>query len=140
MLYLPLIDTSKQNKIQEQNHSIVSQQSSFSGPIPPPQFLQEYDKIVPGAAEIIVKMAKDQAEHRQTLEKSVINSDIKNSKMGLVFGFIIGMTGIIAGVIIIAVGQVIAGSVISGVTLASLVGTFVYGSQGRKKEREKKAK
>lgn len=60
--------------------------------------------------------------------------------MGLVFGFVIGMTGIIAGIIIISIGQVIAGSVISGVTLASLVGTFVYGSQGRKKEREEKAK
>lgn len=131
---------SKKNKIQNQNHSIVAQQSSFSGPIPPPQFLEKYNEIVPGAAEIIIKMAKNQAEHRQTLEKSVINSDIKNSKLGLVFGFIIGMTGIIAGVIIIAIGQIIAGSVISGVTLASLVGTFVYGSQGRRKEREEKNK
>ncbi|MCK5416663.1 hypothetical protein KAI92_04515 [Candidatus Parcubacteria bacterium] len=48
------------------------------------------------------------------------------------------MAGIITGGIVIFIGQVIAGSLISGVTLASLVGTFVYGSQGRKKEREAK--
>ena len=48
------------------------------------------------------------------------------------------MTGIIVGAVVIALGQIIAGSVISGVTLVSLVGTFVYGSQGRKKERENK--
>lgn len=119
---------SKNNKIQKQNNAVISQQSSFSGPIPPPQFLEKYNEIVPGSAEIIIKMAKNQAEHRQSLEKSVISSDIKNSKIGLIFGFIIGMTGIIAGVIIIAIGQIIAGSFISGVTLASLVGTFVYGS------------
>lgn len=85
-------------------------------------------------------MAKDQSDHRQVLEKSVINSDIKNSRLGLYFGFIIGMTGIISGTILIAVGHVIAGSVIGGGTLASLAGTFVYGSQGRKREREEKTK
>lgn len=85
-------------------------------------------------------MAKDQSGHRQVLENSVINSDIKNSRLGLIFGFIIGMSGIIIGGIIITLGQVIAGLVISGVTLASLVGAFVYGSQGRRREREEKDK
>jgi len=84
-------------------------------------------------------MAHSQTEHRQELEKKVIGSDILNSRLGLIFGFLIGMTGIISGVIIISKGQVFAGSFISGVTLVSLVGTFVYGSQGRRKEREKKA-
>lgn len=84
-------------------------------------------------------MAKNQSEHRQELEKSVIISDIKNSKLGLYFGFIIGMTGIIAGTIIIFSGQVIAGEFLSTISLGSLVGTFVYGSQRRKKEREQKA-
>jgi len=136
---------SKKNRmIQEQNNgqdrAVVAQRASFSGPIPPPQFLAEYNKIVPGSAEIIINMAKEQATHRQELEKKVINSDIDNSKKGLWFGFIIGMTGIIIGAFIIYAGQVIAGSIISGGTLATLVGTFVYGSQGRKKEREEKNK
>ncbi len=74
------------------------------------------------------------------LEKNVINSDIKNSKLGLWFGFIIGLTGIIAGGVIVAIGQVVAGSVISGGTILGLVGTFVYGSQGRRREREEKRK
>ena len=134
----------KNNKIQRQgkepNHAIVAQQARFSGPIPPPQFLEQYEKIVPGAAKIIIDMAKEQAVHRQELEKKVISSDISNSKIGLWFGFIIGVIGIVIGAFIIYKGQVVAGSIISGGTLATLVGTFVYGSQGRKKEREKKAK
>jgi len=32
-------------------------------------------------------MANNQAQHRQELEKSVIKSDIINSKLGLIFGF-----------------------------------------------------
>lgn len=126
-----------------QNHNsqsalIQHQSVSFSGPLPHPEILQKYDEVYPGAAKIIIEMAKSQSEHRQDLERRVIGSDIRNSKMGLIFGFIVGFTGIVAGVYIISIGQVIAGSVLSGFTLVSLVGTFVYGSQGRKKEREEK--
>ena len=85
-------------------------------------------------------MAKDQSEHRQELEKSVIASDVKNSRLGLYFGFLIGMTGIIAGSVIIFSGQALAGEFLSAISLGSLVGTFVYGSRGRKKERENKDK
>lgn len=134
---------SEKNKIenQEQNNSAVVHQSiSFSGPLPPPEVLQKFDEVHPGAAKIIIDMAKNQSEHRQKLEKEVINSDIKNSKLGLVFGFIIGMTGIIAGALIIFFGQAFAGGFLSFISLGSLVGTFVYGSQGRKKEREEKKK
>ena len=134
---------SKNNQIQNYKNNqaeLVRQSVSFSGPLPHPDILKKFDEVHPGAAKIIIETAKKQSEHRQILEKSVINSDIKNSKMGLVFGFIIGMTGIIVGGVIIAIGQVVAGSVISGITLASLVGTFVYGSQGRKREREGKSK
>ncbi|PIR13015.1 hypothetical protein COV49_03565 [Candidatus Falkowbacteria bacterium CG11_big_fil_rev_8_21_14_0_20_39_10] len=139
MLQARLENMSEENKQTNKNHSIIARQSSFSGPIPPPQFLEQYDRVVPGAAKIIIDMAHSQTEHRQELEKKVIGSDILNSRLGLIFGFLIGMTGIISGVIIISKGQVFAGSFISGVTLVSLVGTFVYGSQGRRKEREKKA-
>ena len=128
-----------------QNHdnhqaAIIQQSVSFSGPLPHPDILKKFDDVYPGAAKIIVDMAKGQSEHRQDLEKNVIASDIKNSRLGLYFGFLIGMTGIIAGAIIVFSGQVIAGEIFSAISLGSLVSTFVYGSQGRKKERENKNK
>jgi uncharacterized membrane protein len=132
---------SKNKNLQKYNRpsAVIQHQSvSFSGPLPHPEILQKYDEVYPGAAKIIIEMAKSQSEHRQDLEKKVISSDIRNSKMGLFFGFIIGITGIVAGVYIISIGQVIAGSALSGITLVSLVSIFVYGSQGRKKEREEK--
>jgi uncharacterized membrane protein len=135
---------SKNRKIQQYNNnhsSVVQHQSvSFSGPLPHPDILKKFDEVYPGAAKIIIDMAKEQSEHRQILEKTVINSDIRNSKLGLIFGFIIGMTGIVAGVVVIVTGQVAAGSILFAGTLGVLVGTFVYGSQGRRKEREDKDK
>ena len=131
----------EKNELQKNNKTLIRREEiMFTGPLPPPQLLKEYDNIVPGAAKIIIDTAEKQSTHRQELEKKVIDSDINNSKLGLIFGFIIGIVGIIVGAIIIAIGQIVAGSVISGVTLVSLVGTFVYGSQNRKKERNEKSK
>ena len=59
----------------------------FGGPIPPPDILAGYDQVVPGAADRIITMAETQSRHRQEIEKSIINSDIRNSKLGLWLGF-----------------------------------------------------
>lgn len=117
------------------NNQVIEHREIFSGPIPHPQLLEQYERIVPGAAETIIKMASTQSEHRQYLEKKVISSDVVNSKIGLVFGFVIGMVGILSGVFVILMDHIFSGLLISGATLVSLVGTFVYGSQSRRRER-----
>lgn len=54
--------------------SVVSQK--FEGPIPPPDVLQRYDELMPGAASIIIEMAQNQAAHRQLLELEAQRADI----------------------------------------------------------------
>ena len=83
-------------------------------------------------------MAEDQSRHRRDLETLVIHSDIRNSKLGLVFGLIIGLAALIAAVIMVYFGNVTGGSLLGVGTITALVGVFVYGSQGRKKERKEK--
>jgi len=109
-----------------------------TGPLPHPSILQGYDQVVPGSAERIIFMAEQQAKHRQGLEKAVIDSDIKDSKMGLWFGFIISTVAIISGAVCIVYGHAVAGGVIGGPAVPSLTAVFVYGSRQRKKEREAK--
>ena len=110
----------------------------FSGPLPQAQELQKYNEIVPGAANRIIIMAEEQASHRRLLESRVIKSDTRNSTLGLIFGLIIGLAGVISGTVIIIYGYAIYGVVVGGGTIASLVATFVYGSKQRKIERERK--
>lgn len=110
----------------------------YSGPLPPAQELQKYNDILPGAADRIIIMAEEQAKHRRSLENTVITSDTKNATLGLIFGLIIGLAGIISGTVIIIYGYAIYGVVVGGGTIASLVATFVYGSRQRKIERERK--
>ena len=61
-------------------------------PNTPPLYLQEYENTLPGAAERLIKMAELQGEHRRELEENVISGDIKQSKLGSIFAFIMGMS------------------------------------------------
>lgn len=112
--------------------------ASFSGPLPPPQILEDYNRIVPGSANRIIAMAERQADHRRRLEAQVISSDVTNSRIGLLCGLVIGLGGLVAATIIAIYGNPQAGVGMGLVTLASLVSVFVYGSRLRLKERQEK--
>lgn len=54
--------------------AIYSQTSTYSGPLPAPEDLKRYDEVVAGAAERILRMAEENAEHRRQMERRVIFS------------------------------------------------------------------
>lgn len=69
---------------------------SFSGPIPPPSILKQYEDMQPGAADRILKMAEKQADHRMELEKKAIGGQVEQNGRGQIFGLIIVILFIIA--------------------------------------------
>jgi uncharacterized membrane protein len=108
--------------------------ASFSGPLPPPEALDRYNQIVPGLAERIVAMAESQSQHRQALERKVIDSNIRNERLGQVFAFFIAMTVVVGSLILLWHGRNLEG--LTGIlgTLVSLAGVFVYGRWSKRKE------
>jgi uncharacterized membrane protein len=119
---------------------VTAAQSSFSGPLPPPEILEKYDQVYPGAAKIILDAFQSQGDHRQSLERTVVKQGSRDSLIGLIFAFIIGMTTILSGAYCITIGQPYAGAFLGGSGLTGLVGTFIYGSRQRRQERESRAK
>ncbi len=113
---------------------------SFSGPLPPPLVLREYNAIIPGLAERIVAQAEQQTEHRIRLETRVINADILKSWAGLICGLIVSLTCIGSGVTCILYGHDWAGTTIATGAVVGLVSTFIYGTAVRKAERTEKTK
>ncbi|MCX5899296.1 MAG: DUF2335 domain-containing protein, partial [Proteobacteria bacterium] len=127
--------------IKKTNHQIT--QTAFyhrSAPLPTPQELEHYNQIIPNAAERIFSVFENQNKHRQELELRVIKNDCRNSLFGMIFGFIIGMTGMIGGIYLTVLNHGGWGLSVTGACLCSLVGIFVYGTERRKKEREEKAR
>ena len=110
----------------------------FSGPLPHPGILAKYNEIVPGSADRIIKMAEDQSAHRRDLERKVIQSDIINSRLGLIFGLVIGLAAFVLSYKVAELELPWLAGIISVGYVVSLVGTFIYGSQGRRKDLKNK--
>ena len=101
--------------------------------------LADYDRIVPGAAGRIVAMAETQSVHRQHLEKSVIEANIRAARRGQYFALALGMTAIVGGFYLMAQGVAAYGLAAVITAIATLAGVFVYGRHKEEKERAKKA-
>lgn len=119
---------------------LITSEQHFQGPVPPPSLLAGYDKIVPGAADRIISMTEKQLEHRLNIENKVIESKIKDSKLGMILGFFVATFVIAVGGMAIYMGKDLLGASAIITVIAGLVGTFVYATNSNKKEREDKDK
>src|SRR5215208_3013591 len=91
----------------------------FEGPLPPPEFIREYNSLVPGAAERILVMAEKQLAHRLQLEKKDLEADTADAvsaraeaRRGQWLGFAIAALTIIGGCTLVAAGHDAAGATI----------------------------
>lgn len=83
-------------------------------------------------------MTEDQLHHRVELENKVIDSKIKDSRLGIILGFILSLITIGIGAYLIVLGKDVIGfSLVIG-NLASLVVAFIYATNSNRKEREEK--
>lgn len=107
------------------NQQIVTQ--TFSGPLPPPKLLEEYNMILPGAAERILSMAEAEAKHRHEMEKTVLIETASEAKRGQKYGLFMGIFAITASVVAAFLGAEKTAMVIGGSTVVGLVTVFIIG-------------
>jgi len=113
--------------------------ASFSGPLPPPAQLFQYNEAIPNGAERIMAMAERQSAHRERLETRVVNGNVANQTRGSYFAFIIMLVAILCGSYLIHEGRNAAGLTSIVVAVGGMVGVFFYSKIEQKKEREDKA-
>lgn len=111
---------------------IVKQQ--HSGPIPAPEILAAYERLTPGLAERIVKMAEDEAHHRRKTESEIIALQQYDQKayrrselFGQIFALAIGLGALVGSVVAAVHGQQIAASFIGTSGVTGLVSAFIIG-------------
>jgi uncharacterized membrane protein len=109
------------------------------GPLPHPDTLAGYERLVPGSAEKIINAFVAQGEHRQKLETYTIHWDNIRSFAGLAAGLIISILVIVIAYDLIRSGHGAEGAILIAIDLVGLVAVFIYGSQVRRDERIRKA-
>lgn len=118
----------------------VRAELSFSGPLPPPSILAQYNDAVPDGAERIMVMAELQNKHRMSLETRVIDADIRRANWGLAAGFVVAIVGLVVAYLMVDRGHTVAGMTVGSLDLVSLVGAFIYGTVSRRGERQQRSK
>ena len=119
--------------------ALVAIREYFAGPLPHPNILGKYEQIQKGAANRIIKMAEKQSSHRQDIEKKVIQSNVWNERIGMVFAFIITLSIVVGGVFLIYSDK-------EGYGFATIVGAFAlhfynfYKSQKKEEKVKEKAR
>ncbi|MCY4246499.1 MAG: DUF2335 domain-containing protein [Chloroflexi bacterium] len=99
---------------------IEQQVAYYSGPLPPPSMMREYEEVLPGSADRILSLAEQQQKQYATYENR-----------GLLFGFLavlvlMGLSAFLASLGLASASvAVIIGGIISG------AGAFIHGNRTR---------
>jgi uncharacterized membrane protein len=112
----------------------VSLRESFSGPIPPPKILKGYNEVLKDGAERIVSMSEKQSDHRIQLEDYAIKEELRQSKNGQIFGFILGIFGLTSATVLALLEHEITAGVFGTTTIVGLVAVFVIGRKSLQKD------
>ncbi|MGE0853628.1 MAG: DUF2335 domain-containing protein [Hyphomicrobiaceae bacterium] len=69
-------------------HVLREERLHYQGPLPRPEDFAAYERVLRGAADRILKMAENQATHRQGMERRALGGDIVKSMMGTILAYI----------------------------------------------------
>ena len=112
-----------------------AQAVSYRGPIPPPEWMEHYERIVPGSAKQMMDDAHAQSLHRRQIETKEVDATLRNASRGQWMGFTIGMVGVLGGLAMAIFGVSLSGGVGVALTgLAALVAVYVTGTWQATKE------
>jgi len=114
-------------------------EESFSGPMPSPRMMLEYEKIIPGAADRIMTTYEEQHRHRINLESIAIPEQLRQGRRGQVYALILSVGLILlTGYCVYREANLVAlGTTI--IAIVSLVGLFVTGKYMTNKDLKHKS-
>lgn len=101
----------------------------FSGPLPPPAILRQYDEIQPGFAERLLRLTEDEASHRREVTARAQRYEVFETTLGQVFGLLVALAALGTTVWLGVLGLEAAASIVGGTTIVGLVGAFIAGRQ-----------
>lgn len=120
----------------------------YSGPIPDPETLANFERAFPGAANRILKMAELEGEHRRNQESKQLSGNIADAKAaraqiarGQYCGLVACALVMAAAVTIAVSGQSwvsdLGGSLLGVGGLAGIIGVFMWGKKEDEPAKEK---
>lgn len=150
---LPMAKKPQPNKLQAAVASATAKQSepssiqtvsqtTFQGPIPSPDALDRYNKVIPGAAERILKMAESETAHRHQQEIQTLNANVnaqtrqldiaelqtkkiyRSDTIGQALGFTVSIACIVGSVTLALNNLELAAAALAAIPTAAVIRAF----------------
>lgn len=118
--------------------SVNIKSASFSGPIPPPDILEGYNKPVKDGAERVLSMAEDKLRSVIKIEEHAVTEQLRQSRRGQDYGFIIVIACLILTGALALTGHDTVAGIFGSTTIVGLAAVFVIGRKSQDKETPEK--
>lgn len=106
---------------------LIAQQTTIEahqGPLPTPDDLAQYDKVLPGLADRIVVMAEKEQAHRIDSEQKILRASIVSHHRGQLLATFLGLIGFVVAIAFGYWGFATAGAGLAGGVILSIVGVL----------------
>ena len=138
------LEQANKEQLKEVVTRVTQIMTEYHGPIPPPSLMRGYEEILSGSADRILAMAENQASHRQYVERKCVDTEARDSLLGIISAFSLGLLTIVGGVVMAYfnpsnVAQ-ICGLLLGGTGITLIAGTFLKGTRNSWKREDKDSK
>ena len=103
-----------------------------AGELPAADTISTYEEVLPGAADRILRMLETQAEHRMSMERTLVEGAARTERLGQLMGLVIVLVVFLVGAVLIVSGHQIPGTLLAIADLGVLVAVYL----GRQREAE----
>ncbi len=121
--------------------SSVEMAAAYSGPLPPPEWLRQYEEVLPGIADRMMTLVEsevsnqhDAAAHHRRMQEEAVSAGITMAKRGQVVAALLGLSFLVAAVVLALTGNALLGGVIGLADLVGIVVSFTLGLSRRDAE------
>jgi uncharacterized membrane protein len=114
---------------------VIESRLSHSGPLPPPEQLSEYDRVLPGLAERIVKLTEAEQRHRHEIVDLAVRRDARIRERGQALAMVALIVMVAFCCYLVATDNAQTAGVVAVGVIAAVVGIFVTGRKEDTKER-----
>jgi uncharacterized membrane protein len=109
---------------------ITLQTQHWNGPLPPPIALEQFERVIPGSAERILRMAEQEQAHRILQDSKGLAAEIKDSRRGQWFGVVVAFAALVGAIVNGILGGPWQASVaLVGVPILGVVEAFIRGRE-----------
>ena len=106
--------------------------------LPDPDDVAKFEDLFPGATKVIFDQYQKQGDHRRSIERKVVDGNVTQQKWAPIYGSIIVLAALGAGVFLITEGYDVSGLAAIITALAAPVAVFLGGRVMQYVERREK--